>query len=208
MAGAGCQAVEEQAMIQRHRAVGIVGIVLLLAAGCAKTDKPASTGAVAAPDSGAKAPAAPPEITLKPVNYQGLLDVLKAEKGSVVVVDVWATYCAPCKKEFPHFVELHEKKGNEGVTCISVSVDKAEDREQALNYLKKQKAAFTNLWLDEKPEVWGQKWDIKQGVPVAFVFDRAGKIVKKFSNEDPKADAFTYDDVTKVVDELLKKGSF
>jgi thiol-disulfide isomerase/thioredoxin len=195
-------------MIQGYKAARILGVVLLLTVGCAKTDKPDSTGAGAAPDSGAKVPAAPPEVTLKTVNYEGLLDIVRAEKGSVVVVDVWATYCLPCKKEFPHFVELHEKKGNEGVTCISVSIDKKEDFDQALKYLKDRKATFTNVLLDEKPEFWGQKWDIKQGVPVAFVFDRQGKIVKKFSNEDPKAPPFTYDDVTKVVDELLKTGSF
>jgi thiol-disulfide isomerase/thioredoxin len=200
-------------MMQIRKSAGVVGVVLLLAVGCAKSDKPEAKGSATASDGGpkveaSKTPAAPPEITLKTVNYQGLMDAVKAEKGSVVVVDVWATTCVPCKKEFPHFVELHEKKGNEGVTCISVSVDKKEDFDQALKYLKDKKATFTNLWLDEAPEVWFKKWNIKEGVPVAFVFDRQGKMAKKFTNEDQKAPPFTYEDVTKVVDELLKTGSF
>jgi thiol-disulfide isomerase/thioredoxin len=163
----------------------------------------AIAGPVIAQEKGAQGPA---EVALKTVNYQQLIEAVKAARGNVVVVDVWATYCVPCKREFPAFVKLHDKLGKDGVVCISVSVDEKDNREAALKYLKKQNATMANYWLDEKPEVWGAKWKVK-AVPVVFVFDKDGKPARKFSNDiaDPKKpDGFTYEEVNKVVEELLK----
>jgi thiol-disulfide isomerase/thioredoxin len=148
----------------------------------------------------------PAEVALKTVKYPELIEAVKAAKGNVVVVDVWATYCVPCKREFPSFVKLHDERAKDGVVCISVSVDEKDNREAALKYLQKQKATMANYWLDETPEVWGGKWKVK-AVPVVFVFDKEGKPARKFSNDvvDPnKPDGFTYEDVNKVVNELLK----
>ena len=154
-------------------------------------------------DAGAKTP---DEVTLKTIKYDQLKDAVKAAQGNVVVVDVWATYCLPCKREFPNFVKLHEAKGKDGVVCISISVDEKEKLDLALSYLKKQKATTINYLLDEPGEVWQSKWKVK-AVPVVFVFDRKGKLAKKFDNDIPepkKPEGFTYEEVNKVVDELLK----
>lgn len=176
-------------------------VVALLLGSVWALNSPGHAGA--GQEASTKAPV-PQEVTLKPVKYQELIDAVKAQKGKVVVVDVWATYCAPCKVEFPHFLELHEKRAKDDVVCISVSIDDKENREVALAYLKKQNATTTNFWLDESSDVWAKKWNVKRGVPIAFVFDKQGKIAKKFDNENEKADPFTYKEVTKVVDELLK----
>ncbi|HEV8061613.1 MAG TPA: TlpA disulfide reductase family protein [Gemmataceae bacterium] len=183
------------------RLLVVIGLVILGAATAA------GLFANAGPNQDpATQPPAPAEVTLKPIKYQQLIDAVKAQKGNVVVVDVWATYCAPCKKEFPSFVKLHERRAKDGVVCISVCVDSKDLQGEALKYLKKQNATSTNYWLDEEPDLWAGKWKVKKGVPLAFVFDRQGKIAKKFDNENDKADPFTYDDVNKVVDGLLKPG--
>ena len=180
-------------MLRSRKAIcSVASAILLLAIGTANAQEGGSKPST--------------DVKLTDVKYQGLVDALKAAKGNVVVVDVWATYCIPCKREFPSFVKLHEKLGKDGVVCISVSVDEKDNREAALKYLQKQNATMANYWLDENPEIWGKKWNVK-AVPVVFVFDKEGKPARKFSNDvvDPKKpDGFTYDDVNKIVDDLLK----
>jgi hypothetical protein len=108
----------------------------------------------------------------------------------------------PCKKEFPHLVQLHQKYAKDGLVAMSVSVDTAEDRGKALEFLRKQSATFANFWLDEKGKVWQEKLDIA-GPPAVFVFDRQGKRAGKFDTDDPDK-PYTYDDIEKLVRQLLK----
>ena len=67
--------------------------------------------------------AAPPAVTLETVKYDDLGDRVSSLQGRVVVVDFWADYCLPCKREFPHLVELHGKYAASGLTAVSVSLD-------------------------------------------------------------------------------------
>src|SRR5436190_23203909 len=52
------------------------------------------------------------EIAITPISFAGLNKAIAAQKGKVVVVDVWSTTCIPCIKEFPELVEIHEKYGD------------------------------------------------------------------------------------------------
>lgn len=151
------------------------------------------------------APAAPTagEVTLRVVKYQQLIDAVKAQKGKIIVVDIWADFCLPCKKEFPHLVELHKHYGKDGVVCISVTIDELENKDAALKFLKSKGATFANYLLDEDASVWQNKWMLK-GVPAVFVFNREGKRAAKFDNDDPDKQ-FTYLDVEKLVRDLLRE---
>lgn len=153
-------------------------------------------------------PAAPSTepVEMKVVKYEQLVDAIKANKGKIVVVDIWATTCVPCKKEFPQLVDLHRRHGRDGVVCTSVCVDLTsgsdpKDQESALTFLKSKGATFANYYLNEEYDYWADRWKIK-GVPVVFVFGRDGQIAKRFDNDDPD-NQFTYEDVNKVVDMLL-----
>jgi hypothetical protein len=96
---------------------------------------------------------------------------------------------------------MQKKYANDGVVAMSVSLDNPNEdgvKEKVLKYLTSQKAAFTNLILDEKIEVWQKKLKI-EGPPCIFVFDRDGKVAKKFDSGEK------YDEVEKLVVDLLKK---
>src|SRR3954466_14751176 len=71
--------------------------------------------------------AAPPPVAVKVVRYDGLTDLVKQNKGKVVVVDFWADYCVPCKREFPKLVALHEKHAKAGLVAVSVSLDELSE---------------------------------------------------------------------------------
>jgi thiol-disulfide isomerase/thioredoxin len=148
------------------------------------------------------------KVELKTIKYDKLGEAVRAHKGKVVVVDIWASWCVPCKQEFPHLVELHRKYAADGLVCISVSVDEAKTEGDALKFLQKQKATFANYRLDEETDFWQDRWDLK-AIPAVFVFDRDGKRVQKFSMDDPN-NQFTYaQDVVPLVRKLLsaKKGN-
>src|SRR5687768_13939280 len=84
------------------------------------------SGSLLAQDSSAPKPAA--QVTLVPVDEKDLDSLIAKNKGKVVFVDYWATFCGPCKKSFPHTVELHKKHKAEGLVVVSVAFDLLEDK--------------------------------------------------------------------------------
>jgi thiol-disulfide isomerase/thioredoxin len=153
------------------------------------------------------APARSPEgVELKVVRYPELAAAVRAQVGKVVVVDIWGTFCKPCKEEFPHLVELHRRLASRGLVCMSVTIDPDEPRTQAaaLKFLQTEGATFPNFLLDEKTRVWQEKWGIK-GVPVVFVFDRKGRRAAKFDNDDPDKQFNYTRDVEPLVDRLVNE---
>lgn len=142
------------------------------------------------------------EVTLKQVDVDGFLAEVAKHKGKVVVVDFWADFCIPCKKEFPNLVKLHQKHNKHGLTAMSVSFDDPEDKELTMKFLQNQEAAFPNLIVEDSTP-FQEKWDFT-AIPTTLVFGRDGKLAKKFSWDNPD-DQFTYEDVEKFVEPLVKK---
>jgi thiol-disulfide isomerase/thioredoxin len=143
-----------------------------------------------------------PGIHVDKIRYADLGKLVRSHVGKIVVVDFWADFCIPCKREFPHLVALHNKYKNDGVVAISVALDNPADmaaRERIIAFLEKQQAGgLTNLQLDEPSDLWQQKLSI-DGPPCVFVFNREGRIAGKW---DDKVD---YEEIEKRVAELLKK---
>jgi thiol-disulfide isomerase/thioredoxin len=122
------------------------------------------------------------DVRLQVVKLKEFEEALAKHKGKVVVVDFWATYCVPCRKEFHRLVEMHEKYGNEGLVCISMTVDSPDAQEEALEFLKKQHAGFENFLIDEKPRGstgWADRWGF-DNPPAVHVYGRDGKLLRKF----------------------------
>jgi thiol-disulfide isomerase/thioredoxin len=145
---------------------------------------------------------ADPAIRVDKIKYADLGKLVRSHKGKVVVVDFWADFCVPCKREFPHLVALQNKYKNDGLVAVSVALDDpsdAEARGRIVKFLEKQKAGgLTNLQLDEPAELWQQKLGIK-GPPCVYVFNREGRIANKWD------DNVDYAEIEKAVAELMKK---
>lgn len=152
------------------------------------------------------------EVTVQIKSWEDTQKIIASHKGKVVVLDLWATYCDPCMKEFPHLVELHNKYGSEKLVCLSVSCDyegipgepPESKKEQVLEFLTKSKATFTNILLNvESDEVW-RVLELA-AIPAVFVYDAQGNLKERFDNEAGDGE-FTYEkDIFPLVEELLKK---
>jgi thiol-disulfide isomerase/thioredoxin len=153
----------------------------------------------------AHVPAADPKIELRSVKYDELIKEVRGLKGKVVVVDVWADFCVPCKKAFPHLVQLQREYGQKGLVALSVTVDDPKDmkaRERAVQFLERVKAYdVINLHLDEEAAFWQAKLRT-DGPPLVFVFDRDNRIALR---QPVGEEAVDYAAIEKKVQELLKK---
>ena len=132
-----------------------------------------------------------PAVTFEPIRFEQWQQQLRSMKGRIVVVDVWATWCAPCIERFPHMVELYRRYHQRGVEFVSMSVDDREDKaavERARRFVNQQKATFRNYLMDENIMQSFEKLGI-QGIPAVFLYDRAGRQRYDLNGDDPNHQA-------------------
>jgi thiol:disulfide interchange protein DsbD len=103
--------------------------------------------------------------------------------GKIVVVDFWATWCIPCIKEIPSFNKLHDEFASKGVEVIGIGMDE-EGAARIKPFLTKHKFSYT-VAVGKPAFNETYKLDL---LPVALVFDRSGKLVKRFEQLTPEAD--------------------
>ena len=149
-------------------------------------------------------------VAVQVLSWDETQALVAQHKGKVVVIDVWSTWCEPCVREFPNLVKLAETFGDRA-TCISFNVDydgsaanpPESYREPVLKFLTAQHANFQNVISSDPNEDFFNRIKLG-GPPAVFVYDRAGKLVRRFDNSVPKQPEFTYEkDVVPLLEGLL-----
>lgn len=103
---------------------------------------------------------------------------LSAYKGKVVLLNFWATWCAPCQIEMPRFAVWQKTYAAQGFEVIAVSMD--DEQTLVLEFLKKHPMPFPVLMGDEE---LGSLYGGVLGLPVTFMIDRNGTITAIFKGE-------------------------
>ena len=132
------------------------------------------------PESPAPAPASGFTAEAEWVDLKGLQERLAAERGHVVVVNYWATWCEPCREEFPELVRFDRQWAGRGVVFLSVSLDTASARyTEVKKFLAEHRPSFCVLIRSEKedPDTFINAIDPNwSGVlPATFIYDRQGQ---------------------------------
>lgn len=117
-------------------------------------------------------------------DLQGRPVRLSELRGQVVLVNIWATWCGPCRDEMPSMQRLHQALAPEGVKIVAVSVDAEAGRSDLDGRPGGDVGAFARefgltfpIWRDPSGQV--QRLYRTTGVPESFVVGRDGVIVKK-----------------------------
>jgi len=105
---------------------------------------------------------------------------LKALRGQVVLLDFWASWCAPCIVEIPHLIDLQKRFGSQGLRVIGVSMDDTSAPVKSL----RQRFAF-NYPLVMGDAKFGNLYGGVLGLPVRFLISRDGKIIRVWRGEVP-----------------------
>ena len=123
----------------------------------------------------------PVEVGSKAPDFQAttLLDgkakTLADYKGQVVLLNVWATWCPPCRVEIPSIEHLYQELGPEGLKVVAVSIDEAGP-EVVREFARERSVSFEILL---NPSRTIERIYQTTGVPESFVLNRDGRIVKK-----------------------------
>ncbi|NOZ63823.1 MAG: TlpA family protein disulfide reductase [Caldiserica bacterium] len=116
-------------------------------------------------------------------NLQGEIVKLSDFQGKVIILNFWATWCPPCRKEIPFFVELQKKYGEKGLQVIGISIDRGGVK-VLKRFAKKYEINYPVLLADSEVT---KKYGGIVGIPTTFIINQKGGIVKKFIGYREKA---------------------
>ena len=140
------------------------------------------------PDTAPQQAGAKPASTLPEIRPDfGLLDLedrlrhVSEWDGQVMIINFWATWCPPCRREIPAFIELQKDYESQGFTLVGIAID---TKQNARDFVDPMGINYPILIGDEKGIALSQAYGNRLGVlPYTVVVDRQGKIVSSHRNE-------------------------
>ena len=154
---------------------------------------PVATATTPTPvNANAPAPAAPPALTDLPpqVSVAPLKDAKGASfkladfYGKVMVINLWATWCGPCRREIPELVKLHKEFHSRGVEMIGLSTENPDaSAEKVRKFIQDFQIDYRIGWAPV--EVGVPLMQERQAIPQIFVISRDGRILKHFVGFSP-----------------------
>ena len=136
-----------------------------------------------------------PDFSLR--NLKGNYESLDSYRGQVVVLNFWATWCAPCRVEMPSFEKLYRRYRSEGVAVLAVTLDKNAGP-KIKSFVDEYELSFPIL-LDEEGEV--ERLYPSMTIPFTYVIDREGRVVARVDG----AKNWESNETFEAIEYLLKK---
>jgi thiol-disulfide isomerase/thioredoxin len=111
-------------------------------------------------------------------------------KGKVILVDVWATWCGPCREQTPKLAALQQKYRDKGLAVVGLSLDEKSDEAEVLKFMKEAGVNYTIVYASDK--VSGAFLDGTEDetgsapIPQLFVIGKDGRVVEHLIGNDPR----------------------
>jgi thiol-disulfide isomerase/thioredoxin len=115
-----------------------------------------------------------PEFNEKNITGAGVVNS-EDFAGKVLLVNFWATWCPPCRKEIPALIKIHDKYKDKGFSVIGISMDEG-GRRVVEKFVEKLEINFPVFIGNAKI---GRGFGGVMGIPVTFLVDREGNLVKR-----------------------------
>jgi len=109
-------------------------------------------------------------------DLQGSMQTLP--KGEIILLNFWATWCPPCRKEIPSMVKLHKKLSSQGLRIVAVSVDKNLDDLE--NFVSEHQMPF--MVLHDADSIAARQYGVFR-FPETFLIDRQGRVRHRLVGE-------------------------
>lgn len=178
-------------------------LALFVLAGCSSDEPDASSAPKArvpaqtgGQTTALEEPQRVPDLTLTTTDGNEI--ALTERHGEVLLLNFWATWCAPCRKEIPDLIELQEEFGDDGLTVVGIAMDK-EGEEVVQPYAEEQQINYP-IVLDTDASI-SQQFDEVYGLPTTIVVGPDGNIHYRILG------LFPTEEMRPKLAELLKQGA-
>ena len=104
---------------------------------------------------------------------QGDTVTLASLRGNVVLLNLWATWCVPCREETPYLQSLHEEFVDEGLRIVGISLDAGDTGDDVAMFVDDYDVTYTIL---HDPQMRGMDLYQVPGLPATFLIDREGTL--------------------------------
>ncbi len=172
----------------RKRATSVA--IALCLSGCGSNPPNATTAAAAPRDTGAA-----PDFTGRDV--AGNTFRLSDQRGRVVLLDFWSTFCEPCKAEFPHLRAMYDADRSKGLVVVGVAMDGPETVADVTSFVKRFDLDFPVVTDDDSRIA--SLYNPKKSMPLSVLIDRAGRIVAVREGYNPGDETLVAADVDKAL---------
>jgi len=176
--------------------IGLVAFFLVIVQSCQKPKTGLDRFAVDSLKRLTELEAPPAQPSMEFRTFDGETMQLADYKGQVILLNVWATWCAPCLKEMPSLSQLQALRGGPEFQVVAVSLDRTAEE--------------TKLWLEDKDITNLTPWHDKSfglnaaikapGLPMSIIYDRSGREIARLPG-DAQWDS---DEALALIDHVLK----
>ncbi|HEU5459578.1 MAG TPA: TlpA disulfide reductase family protein [Pyrinomonadaceae bacterium] len=126
------------------------------------------------------------EIELALKDPFGTEQRLSSLKGRIVILNFWATFCIPCRKEMPDLASIQNEFAALGVQVIGASTDESTDRDKVLQFVKETKVNFP-IWMGAGAADM-IRFGLSAALPGTVIIDREGRVAKVISGVIDRAE--------------------
>ncbi|MDQ3585591.1 MAG: TlpA family protein disulfide reductase [Acidobacteriota bacterium] len=102
--------------------------------------------------------------------------------GKVLVLDIWATYCPPCREQTPHLIALQRRYGAQGLQIVGLNVGGEDDRPKVAGFVEEFGIQYPLGYPDDA--MAQLLFSDNDAIPQTYVFDRTGRLAKRFIGYD------------------------